>query len=226
MAVKKEFGTSFHVDQIFRENPVRFERFDLFQIGEICCEREYEISLHVQHCDEISLILSGKGVFYIDEQVFPVRQGDVILNKTGQRHRICSDREEKLRFAYLGYRFHRNEIGEEWRAVRDYLDAAKQQVVWDHEGMALYFPRALRECYSTVPQKHLLFEILVQELLLLTYRDFVRGQAQIPLLDARDSATEETIYRIMFKQCIIHFADSVFKVYNLTIIRVVSFFKF
>ncbi len=197
MVIKKDFGTSFHLDKAFGQNPIRFRLFDLYQVGEICCEREYEIPLHVQQCDEISFILSGKGVFYIDDVPFAVHPGDVVLNKTGQRHFIRSDRSEKLRFAYLGYRFHPGDLGSAWCPVRDHLAASKRQIVPDHEGMSLYFPRALREFYDLTLEDHLLFEILVQELLLLTYRDFVREQAEVPLLGAGESATEETVYRMM-----------------------------
>ncbi len=197
VAVKKDFGTSFHLDKAFCDNPIRFHLFDLYQIGEICCEREYEISPHRQDCEEISFILSGKGVFYIDGQAHPVKLGDVILNKTGQLHTIRSDHTEKLHFAYLGYRFHTDGLAADWCAVRDCLLQIRHPIVPDHEGMALYFPRALREFYDTMLENHLLFEVLIQELLLLTYRDFVRQQAEIPLLDAKESAAEESVYLIM-----------------------------
>ena len=197
MAVNKDFGVSFHLDKAFGQEPVRFRLFDLYQVGEICCEREYEIPLHIQPCDEISFILSGKGVFYIDDTPFPVRPGDVVLNKTGQTHFIRSDRSEKLRFAYLGYRFRQGDLGAAWNAVRDRLEAAQRQIVPDHEGMSLYFPRALREFYDLVLEDHMLFEVLVQEIFLLTYRDFVREQAEVPLLSARESPTEETVYHMM-----------------------------
>ena len=63
MSVKNNLGTSFHFDNLFENKLMPFRLFDLFQIGEICCEREYEIPFHVQLCDEISYILSGKGIF-------------------------------------------------------------------------------------------------------------------------------------------------------------------
>ena len=197
MTVKKDFGTSFHLDRAFGKNPIHFHLFDLYQVGEICCEREYEIPLHVQQCDEISFLVAGKGVFYRVDAPLAVHSGDVVLSKTGQRHFIRSDRSEKLRFAYLGYRFHSGDLGTAWGQVRDYLAAPGRQIVPDHEGMALYFPRALREFYDLTLEGHLLFEILVQELLLLTYRECVREQAEVPILGAGESATEETVYRIM-----------------------------
>ena len=90
MSVKNKLGTSFHFDNLFENKLMPFRLFDLFQIGEICCEREYEIPFHVQLCDEISYILSGKGIFYINSTPFPVKSGDVILNRTGETHFIRS----------------------------------------------------------------------------------------------------------------------------------------
>lgn len=206
MSVKNNLGTSFHFDNLFENKLMPFRLFDLFQIGEICCEREYEIPFHVQPCDEISYILSGKGIFYINSTPFPVKSGDVILNRTGETHFIRSDQEQKLRFAYIGYHLHPSASEKQWRAVQQHLHNIPKQIVPDHEGLSLYFPRAVREFYDKTFENHLLFERLAEELILLTYRDFVREQAEIPLLDAKESATEETVYRIM---CYIeHHVDS------------------
>ncbi len=197
MSVKKNLGISFHFDNTFDNELMPFRLFDLYQIGEICCERKYEIPFHVQPCDEISYILSGKGIFYINGAPFPVKSGDVILNRIGETHFIRSDPEQKLRFAYIGYHLHPNASEKQWRTVQQHLHGVQNQIVPDHEGLSLYFPRAVREFYDTTLEKHLLFERLAEELILLTYRDFVREQAEIPLLNAKESATEETVYRII-----------------------------
>ena len=197
MSVKNNLGTSFHFDNLFENKLMPFRLFDLFQIGEICCEREYEIPFHVQPCDEISYILSGKGIFYINSTPFPVKSGDVILNRTGETHFIRSDQEQKLRFAYIGYHLHPSASEKQWRAVQQHLQNIPKQIVPDHEGLSLYFPRAVREFYDKTFENHLLFERLAEELILLTYRDFVREQAEVPLLDTKESATKETIYLII-----------------------------
>src|SRR5690242_10962540 len=95
-----EAGRLFHFDNLFGAGEASYGIIDLRQIGEIACERGYEIALHPQVCMELSYIVSGSGTFQIGDAVLEVRAGDLVFNNPGHHHAIQASASDMLRFVY------------------------------------------------------------------------------------------------------------------------------
>lgn len=95
----------YQFDNLFMSNPKPCGKIVLYQLGEIFCERDTEISEHRQILYEFTYILEGKGVVITNGQSFTVKKDDCYWSIIGDNHKIVSDVNDPLRFCYVAYSF-------------------------------------------------------------------------------------------------------------------------
>ena len=78
----------FHYDNTFILNPLRCGSFDVCQVGDLFCGQDYTVPGHRQDCFELSLVVTGKATFSINEEVYTVSKGDLVCNIPGDYHVI------------------------------------------------------------------------------------------------------------------------------------------
>ena len=166
-------GKRFHFDASLWEAPQEYQGLDLYQIGDLCCEGDFETGRHVQVCYEISYILSGKGLFYLDGKTYPVEKGNVFLCLPGQEHDFVADREDPLRFYYLAFNFSEKSAGDDTlgaveRVLRTVLHPLRQ----DSYNMSAPFSALLREFISPGEFSRVMIETYMVQILILACRDF------------------------------------------------------
>ena len=66
------YDSKYHYDNNFFHNPIKGDDFYIYQLGELYSNEKTAFKEHRQRCDEISLILSGKGYFYSDGKKYDV----------------------------------------------------------------------------------------------------------------------------------------------------------
>lgn len=57
---------------------------------------------HTHPCAELFFVVGGKGSFHLQNQVYPVTQGDLVIVNTGFEHTETSDMEAPLEYIVLG----------------------------------------------------------------------------------------------------------------------------
>ena len=92
----------FICDNAFREG-VELPAGTLFQASELSLLRGGEIYDHLQWCDEITYVISGKARIYADDCCQEVSAGQVHYIKKGCRHRIEAGADENLRYFCMGF---------------------------------------------------------------------------------------------------------------------------
>ena len=97
----REFPNGF--DFIYLNDPRKFNDVLLYQIGKTTCDH---IDSHL-HRDffELSLIISGKGVFYIDNKGIEVKSGDLFLAMPHEVHSIISKPDDPLHYYHIAFSF-------------------------------------------------------------------------------------------------------------------------
>ena len=95
----------FHFDNTYAGMDMLYGPYVLYQIGDLSCEAGYQTFEHEQAVYEITYVLSGTGAFYVDDTVYTMQKGDLLLVRKGQMHNIISAEIEPLRFFYLGFDF-------------------------------------------------------------------------------------------------------------------------
>jgi len=93
----------FAYDNLFFEKHLYLPVGVLFQVSELSVIRSGEILEHIQTCDEITYVISGKAKMYTGDQCAEITGGQVHFIKKGIRHKIVADPNENFRYICIGY---------------------------------------------------------------------------------------------------------------------------
>ncbi len=194
-------GRRFEFDNEFFRKPRRYGPITLFQVGELCCECGYEVPEHVQVCSEISFILAGEGSFSVDGKAFPVEEGDIFLNREGERHSIRSSSQHNLRFLYVGFRVDLEEKDADLRSVFEFFSSPiKERKQKDRMGITEFFLKMLGEIYSVSPYSQKMVSCYLTQIIILTYRTFHAGekpQTAGYAKEAKENVVGGTVYGVI-----------------------------
>ena len=138
----------FHIDNTYAGMDMLYGPYVLYQIGDLSCEAGYQTFEHEQAVYEITYVLSGTGAFYVDDTVYTMQKGDLLLVRKGQMHNIISAEIEPLRFFYLGFDFVEPIVNEKIAQLKCFFDTNEQ--VQFHNAFSLQdtFMRVLSEFIS------------------------------------------------------------------------------
>ena len=145
----------------------------LYQIGDLSCGYEYTVNWHKQICYEISLVLSGKADFYVNNDKYVVEVGDLILNLPGEMHKIESHDYDPVRYLYIGFGFFDKDLSEyPFLRMKEYFDNAKERVVKDKFNIKDIFFDTFNEMSSNSFFKDYLISKHVSEIIVKSFRNF------------------------------------------------------
>ena len=142
--------------------------------GDIHCTSHSEIDYHWNPGFEICLIPTGKGLFRIDEAVFPIGNDQVFLTKAPQRHGGWPSPESPFRILYLCVSILGGNACSDplWADLNRRMEAVIHPVCRDEGNIREILQRILAEAASPGLHAGALIRSLVFQLLLLTIRDF------------------------------------------------------
>ncbi len=147
--------------------------------GYIHCASHSEIDYHRNPGFEICLIPTGKGLFRIDEDVFPVGNDQVFLTKAPQRHGGWPSPDSPFRILYLCVSILGGNACSDpvWADLNQRLDSVLHPVCRDEGDLRDVLQRLLSEAANPGLHARELIRSLVFQLLLLTVRDFEEARA-------------------------------------------------
>lgn len=142
-------------------------------------------------------MLSGTGAFYVDDTVYTMQKGDLLLVRKGQMHNIISAEIEPLRFFYLGFDFVEPIVNEKIAQLKSFFDTNEQ--VQFHNAVSLQdtFMRVLSEFISDDVLSNLLIEAYMQEIICGVYRIFSRKFYKNYLLSGSNNSDEKLVYDVI-----------------------------
>jgi len=164
-------GKRFHFNNQFFFDPIPCGLIDVYQMGELCCERGYTIDSHEQICHEITYVISGKGYAYVDGEKIPMNEGDLIFNNMNYIHSIEADPEYILRYMYMGFRFSLQASTPEHKELVNFYTQQKYFCKKKRNDVQVAFSRGLDEFTVKTPYSDFLLRNYCQEILLLTFRE-------------------------------------------------------
>lgn len=190
-------GKHFHFNNDSFQNPIPCGLIDLYQMGELCCERGYVVEPHSQVCHEISYIVSGRGCFYVDGEKIPVQEGDLIFNNKDCIHAIEADKDYMLRYLYMGFCFNDKAQSPQYQELLDFYNNNKYVSKKDQNDVYIPFVRGLDE-FSTRSAFHdLMIQNYCQEILVLTYRKTQENGEYILNKNKSDNALGHLAYTLI-----------------------------
>ena len=103
----------FAFDNVFINEPLSVPSGKIYQITELSLIRGGVIEEHIQHCDEITYVVSGRATVYSGDTTFELTKGQVHFIKKGQYHKIIASENENFHFYCIGFL-----LDPEWRRPR------------------------------------------------------------------------------------------------------------
>ena len=99
-----ENKTIFHINNVFFDNPLKFDDLRLIQIGRRFCEASAIIPAH-PHLNwfELTIATSGSGIVYTNNQPHKISAGDIYLSFPCDIHEIRATDKEKFEYDFLSF---------------------------------------------------------------------------------------------------------------------------
>ena len=90
-------------NQVFALNPKRCRNYFLIQAGEALCAKDTVVPEHQQKYFEISYVVDGRGISYINDIPVEIKKNDCFFSFPNETHKIISNEQEPLRFVFLAF---------------------------------------------------------------------------------------------------------------------------
>lgn len=186
---------SYHIDNIYFQKPLDYEGIFVAQLGRLYCESGTEIRPHV-HTElyELTVVTDGEGVIYANGVGTPVSRGDIYLSLPGDVHRICSSREDPLKYDYFAF----YTVEETYRAALEYIAETYHggdARVFHEERIPPLLACAIGEISGEDAYAHLLLSAVFREILIYVLRGF---RDRKPALRGENVTRAEILcYRLM-----------------------------
>ena len=188
----------FHNDNVYSMGALELGPFKMYQIGDLCCNANYDVDEHVQICYEISLIVSGKGYFTTNGIENLVTEGIVYVNVPGQKHYIRSDKEDPFRYFYIGFWFNEeNSKYEKFKEIREFFDSLSKYMTIDKTGIFHAFTHTLGELLNRDNLMPEMLEGFITQIIIMTYRLFRHSLVAKYSPTIKDRSEDDIVYDIV-----------------------------
>lgn len=187
----------FHFDNTYVGMDMLYGPYVLYQIGDLSCEAGYETFEHDQAVYEITYVLSGTGTFYVDDRVYEMQKGDLLIVRKGQTHNIISSEDDPLRYFYLGFDFVDPITDEKILQLKDFFDHT--EIVETHNTLGIQdtFMKLLSEFISDDVMSSLLVEAYMHEIICGVFRIFGKKFSKSYLLNGSSNSDEKLVYDVI-----------------------------
>lgn len=190
-------GLKFHFDNEYVSEPVHYGPVLLWQIGDIGCDPGYLVKDHEQYCYEITCVVGGCGTISSGGAEYPIRKGQLYLNRPGEIHRIRSDLMDPIRYFYLGFDFDRAHMNPMWTAIKTSFDACEHPLVEDLFDINASFSAAFNEMMIKDDVAQELIRGSIYQILLQSHRAFNRKKPQRYISGLSTEQASQLVYSII-----------------------------
>jgi len=170
-------GRQFEFENAFWGQPKKCNFINLFQVGELCCEGNFEIENHLQVCHEITYIISGEGFVCTDSKLMKASPGDVFLTRKGQMHSIKSDKQSVMRYYYLAFDFNSFSDQKPYSVLKDLFLIKSDIREKDNLEIDNPFSKLMSEMYYVSDYSNEMANSYIEQVLLLVCRLYRHNRA-------------------------------------------------
>lgn len=175
--------------------PVRYGNIMLYQIGEVHYEEGFQ-DLHEQWCFEISVILSGVGIFSVGDKSYVVKENDIIINPCHGAHMIQA-KDNKLRYLYFGFAFAEEDCGYLNEVKMFFNSAMTNHKRTDSYDVGRMMNCLLNEFHEESALSNQLIGNYLENILILTYRTFTITYSRLVRAGENPHTVGSTIYSVI-----------------------------
>ena len=184
----------FSYDKIFPKGQICTPSAEIRQIAELSLIRSGEITAHIQKCDEITYVISGKATIYSGTSCFSMQAGQVHFIKEGETHRIVADNSENFHYCCIGYH-----PVSSCDSIRSFLDATqncRSFLVEDTGSIRRLFSLLIDEFYIRDEESNEMVHLYFCQMLIILYR-ILSGKSKRKLNKQNKSASNYAVYQAL-----------------------------
>lgn len=196
MVKNSQEGFIFQFDNSFPDKAEEYDFIKIWQISEYSIEPNREIVEHVQYCNEITYIISGKGTFYNGDEQVTLQQGDIHVIGKGISHRIVPEERSNLRFANIGFEFADN-IDESLLDIRRLFEETPYMTLRDNGDVRILMTMLVNEMQAKKEHCHMMVECYLKLILTDVYRMAVLDAPEVFLQKKSTTSVKLTPYAVI-----------------------------
>lgn len=196
MVKNSQEGFIFQFDNSFPDKAEEYDFIKIWQISEYSIEPNREIVEHVQYCNEITYIISGKGTFYNGDEQVTLQQGDIHVIGKGISHRIVPEERSNLRFANIGFEFADN-IDESLLDIRRIFEETPYMTLRDNGDVRILMTMLVNEMQAKKEHCHMMVECYLKLILTDVYRMAVLDAPEVFLQKKSTTSVKLTPYAVI-----------------------------
>lgn len=184
----------FSYDQIFAQGQFQIPAGDILQISELSLIKSGEIAEHIQHCDEITYVVSGKATVYSGDTSFELSAGQIHFIKKGQYHKIVADENYNFHYFCLGF-----SLKDDYSEINSFANAIQEKthfIVEDTGNIQRLFGLLLNESYLRDIESNTMIHFYFCQMLILLYR-MLCGSSSERTFRTNTSAANHAVYRTL-----------------------------
>lgn len=184
----------FSYDKMFAKGQLSLPAGDIFQIAELSLIKNGEIPEHIQYCDEITYVVSGKATIYYGDECFELTKGQIHYIKQGPMHRIVADPEHNFHYYCIG--FVPNEDCESTKVFFQAISQIQDFLVEDEGNIRTLFNLLMNEFYIRDNESNVMIQCYFCQMLILLYR-ILNGKSKEKLSKVNASASNHAVYQTL-----------------------------
>ena len=184
----------FSFDNVFLHEPLKVPCGKIYQIAELSVIRGGEIEEHIQHCDEITYVVSGKATIYSGDSSFELSAGQVHFIQKNQYHKIVADENQNFHYYCIGFLL--DTEYEETKLFSKSVHQLEQFVVEDEGNLKTLFNLLMNEMYFHNPESTIMIHLYLCQMLILLYR-ILMGKSKEALHKVNSSSSNHAVYRTL-----------------------------
>ncbi len=184
----------FSFDNVFFNEPLIIPAGEIYQIAELSLIHSGEIGEHIQDCDEITYVISGKATIYSGNDVFELSAGQMHFIRKGQYHKIVADDNQNFHFYCIGFLLDSNYA--EIKKFSDAIGMVNSFVVEDEGNIKTLFNRITNEVYIYNSESSIMIHLYFCQMLIMLYR-ILTGSSNEVLNRINTSSSNSAVYRTL-----------------------------
>lgn len=166
----------------------------IVQMVEVSVVRSGEITEHLQACDEITYVVSGKARVYSGEECFEMSAGQIHYIKEGMKHKIVADDNHNFHYYCIGFRL--NQEYEDVKSFTNIVKDTKHLIAKDDGRIKSLFASMLNEYFTFDAESPRMINYYFCQMLITLYR-IICGNSQDNSLKLNATSNSHVVYHIL-----------------------------
>lgn len=184
----------FSYDIAFAQGQLCTESAEIRQIAELSLIRSGEINAHIQYCDEITYVISGKATVYSGDDIREMTAGEIHFIRAGQYHRIVADENENFHYYCIG--FHPNTSYAGLQTVFSAISKCPFLYLKDQGDIKSLFDLLINEFYLQDEESKLMIHHYFCQMLIQIYR-LCSGRSKSKQMKINTASSNDAVFRIL-----------------------------